>query len=83
MDDDASGLAARALLLGIFSLFALGLFAPWALHVARQARVAAAADPDPSSASLARAGEILATIGCVWLGFWLLVLAALVISALV
>jgi hypothetical protein len=77
---EASDLAARALLLGVFSLLALGLPAPYALVVARRARRAVRESGDPSNAGMATAGVVLATIGCVWLGLWICVVVALVIA---
>jgi len=77
---EASALAARALLLGMFSLLALGLFAPYAIVVARRARRTILASPDATNVGMATAGVVLATIGCVWLAVWVCFVLALVIS---
>jgi hypothetical protein len=77
---EASSLAARALLLGTFSLLALGLFAPYALVVARRARRRIRATPDATNVGMATAGVVLATIGCVWLAVWVGFVLVLVIT---
>jgi hypothetical protein len=77
---EASALAARALLLGTFSLLALGLFAPYALVVARRARRTILASPDATDVGMATAGVVLATIGCVWLAVWICFVLVLVIT---
>jgi hypothetical protein len=78
--NEASTLAARALVLGLFSLFALGLFAPWALVVARRAHRDILASAAPENAGQAKVGVVLATIGCVWLAVWVCIVLALVIT---
>jgi hypothetical protein len=75
---EAGALAARALLLGTFSLLALGLFAPYALVVARRAGRTILASLDATNVGMATAGVALATIGWVWLAVWVCFVLALI-----